>query len=100
MSMLQSINPATGRVQYEVSTLDDEALEQWLAAAHSAFEGWAAAGFDERARVLRDVAGLMRKETEALARLMTEEMGKPIGEARGEVEKAAWCAEHYAEHAQ
>lgn len=100
MSILQSINPATGRVQYEVPTLDDEALEQRLAAARSAFDGWATAGFDQRARVLRDVAGLLRKETEALARLMTEEMGKPIGEARGEVEKAAWCAEHYAEHAQ
>ncbi len=97
--MLRSINPATGRVQYEVAALDDEALERRLAAARSAFDGWAAAGFDARARVLRDVAGLMREDIESLARLMTEEMGKPIGEARGEVEKAAWCAEHYAEHA-
>ncbi len=99
MNRLRSINPTSGREQYQLATLDDEALEHRLAAADAAFDGWGTAGFDERGRVLRDVAGLMRKETESLARLMTDEMGKPIGEARGEVEKAAWCAEHYAEHA-
>lgn len=97
--MLRSINPTIGQTQYEIDSLTDAELEQRLAAAHVAFEGWAATGFDERARVLRDVAGLMRDEVETLARLMTDEMGKPIREARGEVEKAAWCAEHYAEHA-
>jgi len=100
MTMLRSINPATGKTQYEIEALSDEALEARLAAAQSAFDGWRAAGFADRARVLNDVAALMRDDVEALARLMTDEMGKPIREARGEVEKAAWCAEHYAEHAQ
>jgi succinate-semialdehyde dehydrogenase/glutarate-semialdehyde dehydrogenase len=98
--MLRSIDPASGRTRYEVAALDDAALEQRLAGARSAFDGWAATGFDERARVLREVAALMRNDSESLARLMTDEMGKPIREARGEVEKAAWCAEHYAEHAE
>jgi succinate-semialdehyde dehydrogenase/glutarate-semialdehyde dehydrogenase len=98
--MLRSINPATGRTQYEVASLEDDALERRLADAHSAFDGWAASGFDERARVLRDVAALMRDDKATLARLMTDEMGKPVREAFGEVEKAAWCAEHYAEHAE
>jgi len=100
MTMLRSVNPTTGKTQYEVEALSDEALEAHLAAAQSAFVGWKARSFPERARVLNDVAALMREDVESLARLMTDEMGKPIREARGEVEKAAWCAEHYAEHAQ
>jgi len=100
MTTLRSTNPATGRTQHEVEALCDKALEQRLAAAQSAFAGWKATGFDNRARVLRDVSALMRDDIEKLARLMTDEMGKPIREARGEVEKAAWCAEHYADHAE
>jgi len=100
MSKLQSINPATGQVQYEVEALSDEALEQRLAAAQNAFSGWSRSSFADRAKVLQAVAARMREDRERLAQLMTEEMGKPIREARGEVDKAAWCAEHYAEHAE
>ncbi|NEZ04781.1 NAD-dependent succinate-semialdehyde dehydrogenase [Wenzhouxiangella sp. XN201] len=100
MTKLRSINPTTGAVQYEVEALSDDALEQHLAGAQSAFADWKLARFSDRAKVLNDVAALMRGDIENLARLMTDEMGKPIREARGEVEKAAWCAEHYAEHAE
>jgi succinate-semialdehyde dehydrogenase/glutarate-semialdehyde dehydrogenase len=100
MSRLKSVNPATERVQYEVEALDDAGVESRLSAARSAFPDWSTAGFDARADVLRGVAQLMRDDIDRLALLMTREMGKPIREARGEVEKAAWCAEHYAEHAE
>ena len=50
--------------------------------------------------MLRAVADRMRDEMDTLAPLMTEEMGKPIKESLGEVTKAAWAAEHYAEHAE
>src|SRR5690625_2075845 len=90
--MLRSINPATGQLQYQVDTLDDKQLEQRIDAAQTAFQDWVGAGFDGRGQVLRKMAALMRDEVETLAALMTDEMGKPVGEARGEVEKAAWCA--------
>src|SRR5699024_10938765 len=53
----------------------------------------------ERAEVLRPAVAHLREHTDEPAPLMTEEMGKPIGEARGEEAKSAWAAEHYAEHA-
>jgi succinate-semialdehyde dehydrogenase/glutarate-semialdehyde dehydrogenase len=98
--MLTVIDPSSGEMLHERPAADAEGVNTLLDRAASAFPAWRDAGFAERARLLRDVARLMREELEQLAPLMTEEMGKPIREARGEVEKAAWCAEHYAEHAE
>ena len=93
-------DPTTGAVVREVPVLDAPALDDVLARAQSAYEVWQTWSYADRARVLHAVAAALRDERERLAPLMTEEMGKPITEARGEVEKAAWAAEHYAEHAE
>ncbi|WP_020409884.1 NAD-dependent succinate-semialdehyde dehydrogenase [Hahella ganghwensis] len=98
--MLTAINPTTGKVLNEVEPATPDQVEAILNKAHNAFQDWRKTSFEQRAQVLRNVADLMRKEINNLAPLMTEEMGKPIKEARGEVQKAAWCAEHYAEHAE
>ncbi|MBX3246566.1 MAG: NAD-dependent succinate-semialdehyde dehydrogenase [Myxococcales bacterium] len=97
--VLRATDPSTGEVVREVKAATPAETEAILASANEAFGGWRARSFDERARVLRDVAARMREDVERLALLMTEEMGKPIREARAEVQKSAWCAEHYAEHA-
>ena len=98
--VLTVTNPATGKSVREVATLSDAALENTLASAQQATGDWAALGFAGRARVLRRVAELLREQSPRLETLMREEMGKPVKEAPGEVAKAAWCAEHYAEHAE
>jgi succinate-semialdehyde dehydrogenase / glutarate-semialdehyde dehydrogenase len=98
--MLQAIDPTTGHVLRSVTPATPQDVERTLAAAEAAWRDWRDAGFDARARVLRKVAQLMREDVERLALLMTEEMGKPKKEAIGEVNKSAWAAEHYAEHAQ
>ncbi|WP_300379197.1 NAD-dependent succinate-semialdehyde dehydrogenase [Henriciella sp.] len=98
--MLTAVNPATGETVREVAQDTDEGVETKLAASQSAYHDWKGKTFAERAELLRAVAKYMRDNVETLAPLMTEEMGKPIKEARGEVNKAAWCAEHYADHAE
>ncbi len=98
--MLKVIDPTTGEPLHERPVADAVQVESILETAESAFRDWRRTTFDERARLLRAVAALMRDDVERLAPLMTAEMGKPIREARGEVEKAAWCADHYAEHAE
>jgi succinate-semialdehyde dehydrogenase/glutarate-semialdehyde dehydrogenase len=97
---LTAINPATGEIVREIHADNDAVLEDKLHAAENAFSQWRKTSFSERASLLKTVASDMRERVEKLAPLMTEEMGKPIREARAEVEKAAWCAEHYAEHAE
>lgn len=98
--MLTVIDPTSGKTIREIEPDGPEAVERKLARAAEAYRFWRKTGFAERAQLLRAVASRMRERIEELAPLMTEEMGKPIKEARGEVIKAAWCAEHYAEHAE
>jgi len=97
--MLTAIDPSSGRTIAEIASASDRDVERILDAAHTAYLSWRRTTFEERAQVLMDVAALMRRRVDELARPMTEEMGNPIREARAEVEKSAWCAEHYAAHA-
>ena len=97
--MLVSVNPATGEKAHEVESLDEDGLRERIDAAASAAETWRKTSIVERAKVLYAVAKQLRDNKDAIGALMTAEMGKPVKEAGPEVEKGAWCAEHYAEHA-
>ncbi len=95
----QQVNPATGESGTGHPNLSDEALGRALATAHEAFLGWRPTSFDERAALLRKVAGLLRAEQDELAALMALEMGKPLAQGVSEVEKCAWACEFYADQA-
>ncbi|MDN5821101.1 MAG: NAD-dependent succinate-semialdehyde dehydrogenase [Brachybacterium sp.] len=97
MTTLTAIDPTTGRVVREVPAATPAEITALIDRSQSAYGSWKDTTLAERADVLRRVATYLREHTEELAPLMTEEMGKPIGEARGEVAKSAWAAEHYAE---
>ena len=97
--MLIATDPSTGEVVREVPAATPAEVDAALAAAEAARSAWRDRGIGGRADVLHAVAADLRARVDELAPLMTQEMGKPIAEAHGEVEKAAWCAEHYAEHA-
>lgn len=96
--MLTAINPATGEVVREVTPDDEKTTDEKLSRAHEAFHAWRELSFARRADVLNAVAAYMRANMDDMAPVMTEEMGKPIKESIGEVEKSAWCANHYAEN--
>ncbi len=96
---MQVINPATGAV---VRTYDEHApaeVEARLQRAAEAYVSWRTTPLERRAELMRAAAGVLREDAEAHARLMTEEMGKPLAEARSEVEKCAWTCEYMADQA-
>ncbi|MDN5744896.1 MAG: NAD-dependent succinate-semialdehyde dehydrogenase [Nocardioidaceae bacterium] len=95
-----AIDPTTGKEVRSVETLDAAGLEDVLSRSQAAYDEWRTWSFADRGAVLHGVAAALRADRDRLGALMTEEMGKPVGEALGEVEKAAWAAEHYAEHAE
>ncbi|MFM7029223.1 MAG: succinylglutamate-semialdehyde dehydrogenase [Chakrabartia sp.] len=80
---LVSIEPATGATLWE-GPVSDVAAE--VAAAQRAAPGWAALSFDDRAAIIRHFATLVRQRAEALATCIARETGKPLWEARTEVD--------------
>jgi succinate-semialdehyde dehydrogenase/glutarate-semialdehyde dehydrogenase len=95
----ETINPATGRrlrVHEEHSRAE---VETRLALAAERFAAWRQTSDDERARLLRGVAAVLRAGKVRYAATITAEMGKPIAAAEAEVEKCATACDHYAEHA-
>lgn len=90
-------NPATGEVLAELPHATDADLDEALAAAAAGFEIWRRTSPVERGSVLHRAAALMRERREHIASLITLELGKPIAEARAEVDQAAgifdWNAE-------
>ncbi len=95
----ESINPADGRRLEFFESLDEAHIETALAEAARAYPAWAGTALKRRSALLHDVAGVLRIHQEQLARLITLEMGKLIGEARAEIEKCAAGCDYYAEHA-
>ncbi len=98
--MLTATNPSTGETLAEYPALTASQAEDIIDAAHQAAQHWRKTDFAQRASVLKNVASQLRLMKPVMADLMAKEMGKPVKEGVAEVEKAAWCAEHYAEHAE
>ena len=96
---LQTTNPTTGERLPAHPWQSDAQVESTLESAVAAARDWGQARFDERARVLKAVAKLLREQRSDLAQTITLEMGKPIGEAEAEIDKSAWNCEYVAEHA-
>ncbi len=93
-------NPATGEQTGVYEGHADEAVARMVQEAHEAHLAWRRTSFAHRAEVLRATAATLRERAEPYARLMVAEMGKPLGQARSEIDKCAWVCEYYAEHAE
>ncbi|MEX0900698.1 MAG: NAD-dependent succinate-semialdehyde dehydrogenase [Gammaproteobacteria bacterium] len=93
-----SINPATGVECARFDALDDAGVERALAQAALAAQKWAATPVADRLTLLGSAAALLDERRDALAELMTVEMGKRPDEARAEIEKCALACRFYVEH--
>ncbi len=92
-------DPATDEVIARVPSVGTEETGRGVGAAHDAFMEWRARTGAERGEVLRRWHGLILRDIERLAALMTSEQGKPLAEARGEIRYAASFVEWASEEA-
>jgi acyl-CoA reductase-like NAD-dependent aldehyde dehydrogenase len=96
---MHSVNPATEEQVAAYSVHSERDVDAILDAAMAARPGWRATTIEERCALVARAGGLLRERRDALAALITAEMGKPIAEARAEVEKCAFTCDWFAEHA-
>ncbi|WP_299838311.1 NAD-dependent succinate-semialdehyde dehydrogenase [uncultured Paracoccus sp.] len=92
-------DPATGDLVAQVAISDAAGARAAVDAAEVAFTGWSELLPQHRAEILHRWHRLILQAKEDLARIMVAEQGKPIGEARGEIDYAASFVQFYAEEA-
>ncbi|MFI5136741.1 MAG: NAD-dependent succinate-semialdehyde dehydrogenase [Sphingobacteriales bacterium] len=100
MNVFQSVFPYNQQVIAEYPLMDSLAINSAISKAGQGYAFWSAQSFSQRALVLQNAAAILRQDKEHLASMITNEMGKVIGEARGEVEKCATVCEYYAQQAE
>jgi succinate-semialdehyde dehydrogenase/glutarate-semialdehyde dehydrogenase len=94
---LAVVNPSTGQQIGRVAHAAKADLDKALAAAQKGFETWRDMTAADRSRIMRRAAGLLRERAGDIARLITQEQGKPLAEAKGETLAAADIIEWFAE---
>ncbi|WP_029684520.1 aldehyde dehydrogenase family protein [Tatumella saanichensis] len=93
-----SLNPTTGEEIARYPFQNDADIEASLQRSATALSEWRLSSMETRVAVLRKLAETLRERCQELAEMMTLEMGKPIAQARGEVNKCAQVCDWYAEH--
>jgi succinate-semialdehyde dehydrogenase / glutarate-semialdehyde dehydrogenase len=101
MSMYAVVDPATGETLKEYPTITDDELRDAIARADRAHREWSRpATVSDRASLVRRVGELHTERRKELAEIIAVEMGKPIGQARGEIAFCASIYEFYADNAE
>ena len=97
---IATVYPATGETLKTFEPYDEAEVERRIALADGAYRSYRRTSFDERAKLVRAMADILEADKETLARTMTLEMGKPVVQARNEVNKCVGVLRYYAEHAE
>ena len=97
---LKAINPVNGETIRSYQALTHEEMWQTVDRVHDAWLEWRKTPFSERSRLMKLAAELLRERSDRYGRMITEEMGKTLASAVGEVEKCAWVCDYYAENAE
>lgn len=96
---MTSQNPATDEVIATYDELTDAELQAKLSQAQTAFESWSQTDVKDRAKLMKKLGRVFKKQARAYGELTTKEMGKPLKAAIAEAEKCALVCDYYAKNA-
>jgi succinate-semialdehyde dehydrogenase/glutarate-semialdehyde dehydrogenase len=98
MSTITTINPYTKEDIKSYKLLTDDVLLSRVNKAQVQFEDWKNVSIKHRCKLLSTVSELLLERKEHYAKLMAEEVGKPITQGISEIEKCAWVCDFYAKN--
>ena len=96
---MQVINPANEELIREYCEYDLEEVSWRLDKSQDSFLLWRQTSFSDRASLFHNVSDILKRKKAEYARLITEEMGKPISASEAEIEKCAWTCDYFADNA-
>jgi succinate-semialdehyde dehydrogenase/glutarate-semialdehyde dehydrogenase len=97
---IETVNPATESILNSYRILNLQEINEKIKAGYASYLTWRKTDFSQRKKLMLQLAVLLRKNQDEYARLMAQEMGKPLTAGKGEIEKCAWVCEHYAQEAE
>jgi len=97
VNQITTTNPATGEEIAKYTSMEKEQVFQLVGKAKRAFPEWKK-DYEKRRSYIYNLVEYLKKNKSELAKVATSEMGKPIKESTGEVEKCAWALEFYADN--
>ena len=97
MSQITTVNPTTGEDIANYSAMDKNQVFNLVGKAKRAYPEWKK-DYEKRKSYIYNLVEYLKKNKTELAKVATSEMGKPLKESIGEVEKCAWALEFYADH--
>ena len=97
---IQSINPYTLEKGKSFEEMTEAQIDKAITKAHETYQTWKFTSFDDRAKVLNKVASILKEKKTELAKLITSEMGKLIGQAEYEIDYVVSIFEYYAKNAE
>ena len=97
MNQITTINPTTGEDIETFACMDKTQVFERVGKAKRAYPGWKR-DYEQRRSYIYNLVEHLKKNRTALAKVATSEMGKPLKESLGEIDKCAWALEFYADN--
>ncbi|MBN2166534.1 MAG: NAD-dependent succinate-semialdehyde dehydrogenase [Marinilabiliaceae bacterium] len=95
---LKSINPSNGEVINTFDEIHSDEISQIIEQSTVTFLLWKNVALESRLKPIKELSNLLRGNKDRLASIISNEMGKPIEQSKGEVEKCAWLCDYYYEN--
>jgi len=98
--LIQTINPANGKIVKTFEAYSVNQVNEIIELSQNVFFTWRKVSFEEKKKLMKNAAEILRKKKEEFGKLLTLEMGKTLLQAIAEVEKCAWVCDYYAQNSE